>query len=49
MAIRDIFEKDFQELEAEGILFSTIKGLVAWAVVIAFGQQHSDWLVAPLR
>ncbi|MAZ52941.1 MAG: NADH-quinone oxidoreductase [Trueperaceae bacterium] len=37
MAIRDIFEKDFQELEAEGILFSTIKGLVAW------GRSNSLW------
>ena len=39
MAIRDIFEKDFQELEAEGILFSTIKGLVAW------GRSNSLWPV----
>ena len=37
MAIREIFEKDFQELEAEGILFSTIKGLVAW------GRSNSLW------
>ena len=37
MAIRDIFEKDFQELEAEGILFSTIKSLVAW------GRSNSLW------
>jgi NADH-quinone oxidoreductase subunit B len=37
MAIKDLFEKDVQELENEGILFTTLEKLVAW------GRSHSLW------
>ncbi|MBB6096984.1 NADH-quinone oxidoreductase subunit B [Deinobacterium chartae] len=37
MALRDLFEKDVQELENEGILFSTLEKLVAW------GRSNSLW------
>jgi NADH-quinone oxidoreductase subunit B len=37
MSIKDLFEKDVQELENEGILFSTLEKLVAW------GRSHSLW------
>ena len=39
MAIRDLFEKDVQELEAEGFLFQRLKSLVAW------GRSNSLWPV----
>jgi len=35
VALNDLFEKDFQELEREGILFGTLGKLVAW------GRSHS--------
>ena len=37
MGLRDLFEKDVQELEAEGILFSSLQKLVAW------GRSNSLW------
>jgi NADH-quinone oxidoreductase subunit B len=37
MSLRDLFEKDVQELEREGILFSTLGKLVAW------GRSNSLW------
>jgi NADH-quinone oxidoreductase subunit B len=37
MALRDLFEKDVQELERDGILFSTLGRLVAW------GRSNSLW------
>jgi len=30
MAMKDLFEKDFMELERDGILFTTLSKLVAW-------------------
>lgn len=36
-SLKDLFEKDFQELEAEGILFTSLQKLVAW------GRSHSLW------
>lgn len=35
--LKDLFEKDFQELEAEGILFTSLQKLVSW------GRSHSLW------
>lgn len=37
MGLRDLFEKDVQELESEGILFSTLRKLVSW------GRSNSLW------
>lgn len=37
MALTDLFEKDIQELENEGILFTTLEKLVAW------GRANSLW------
>nr|ABE03928.1 NuoB [Theonella swinhoei bacterial symbiont clone pSW1H8] len=37
MALRDLFERDVQELETDGILFSTLGKLVAW------GRSNSLW------
>ena len=37
MALTDLFTKDVQELEQEGILFSTLGKLVAW------GRSNSLW------
>ena len=37
MGLRDLFEKDVQELERDGILFSTLGKLVAW------GRSNSLW------
>ncbi|MEJ2665797.1 MAG: NADH-quinone oxidoreductase subunit B [Deinococcales bacterium] len=37
MGLRDLFEKDVQELENEGILFSSLGKLVAW------GRSNSLW------
>ena len=37
MAITDLFEKDVQELEAEGILMTSLQKLVAW------GRSNSLW------
>jgi NADH-quinone oxidoreductase subunit B len=37
MALKDLFEKDVQELENEGILFSSLEKLVAW------GRSNSLW------
>jgi NADH-quinone oxidoreductase subunit B len=37
MSLRDLFEKDVQELERDGILFSTLGRLVAW------GRSNSLW------
>lgn len=37
MALKDLFEKDVQELEDEGILFSNLEKLVAW------GRSNSLW------
>jgi NADH-quinone oxidoreductase subunit B len=37
MSIKDLFEKDVQELENEGILFTTLEKLVAW------GRSNSLW------
>ncbi len=37
MGLRDLFEKDWQELESEGILFSSLTKLVAW------GRSNSLW------
>ena len=39
MALKDLFEKDWQELEAEGILFTTLQNLVKW------GRSNSMWPV----
>src|SRR5690606_39273405 len=39
MGLRDLFEKDVQELEAEGILFTTLQNLVKW------GRSNSLWPV----
>ena len=39
MSLRDLFERDVQELETEGILFSTLGRLVAW------GRSNSLWPV----
>ena len=36
-ALSDLFEKDVQELENEGILFSSLEKLVAW------GRSNSVW------
>ncbi len=35
--LKDLFEKDVQELENEGIVFSTLEKLVAW------GRSNSLW------
>ena len=37
MALKDLFERDVQELEREGILFTTLEKLVAW------GRSNSLW------
>jgi NADH-quinone oxidoreductase subunit B len=37
MALKDLFEKDVQELEDEGILMTTLSRLVAW------GRSNSLW------
>ncbi len=37
MGLRDLFEKDVQELEADGILFTSLQKLVAW------GRSNSLW------
>ncbi|MBS3968145.1 MAG: NADH-quinone oxidoreductase subunit B [Truepera sp.] len=37
MGLRELFEKDVQELENEGILFSTLRKLVSW------GRSNSLW------
>ncbi len=37
MGLKDLFEKDVQELELEGILFTTLGKLVAW------GRSNSLW------
>ncbi len=37
MALKDLFERDVQELEDAGLLFSTLEKLVAW------GRSHSLW------
>ncbi len=37
MGLKDLFEKDVQELERDGILFSTLGRLVAW------GRSNSLW------
>lgn len=37
MALKDLFEKDVQELEDEGILYSNLEKLVAW------GRSNSLW------
>ena len=39
MALKELFEKDWQELEAEGILFTTLQNLVKW------GRSNSMWPV----
>ena len=39
MSLRDLFEKDWQELESEGILFTNLSKLVAW------GRSNSMWPV----
>jgi len=39
MSLKDLFEKDWQELEAEGILFTTLQNLVKW------GRSNSMWPV----
>ncbi len=39
MGLRELFERDIQELETEGILFSTLRQLVAW------GRSNSLWPV----
>lgn len=36
-SLADLFEKDVQELENEGILFSSLEKLVAW------GRSNSVW------
>ena len=37
MPLKELFEKDWQELESEGILFSSLEKLVAW------GRSNSLW------
>ena len=39
MSLGELFEKDWQELESEGILFTSLTKLVAW------GRSHSLWPV----
>lgn len=39
MSLKDLFDKDWQELEAEGILFTTLQNLVKW------GRSNSMWPV----
>lgn len=39
MSMKDLFEKDWQELESEGILFTRLSKLVAW------GRSNSLWPV----
>jgi NADH-quinone oxidoreductase subunit B len=39
MGLKDLFERDVQELETEGFLFSTLGRLVAW------GRSNSLWPV----
>jgi NADH-quinone oxidoreductase subunit B len=39
MSLKDLFERDVQELEAEGILFSSLQNLVKW------GRSNSLWPV----
>ena len=39
MSLGELFEKDWQELESEGILFTSLTNLVAW------GRSHSLWPV----
>lgn len=49
MPLKELFEKDWQELESEGILFSSLEKLVAWGGVTACGPRRSGWRAAPLR
>ncbi|WP_293913207.1 NADH-quinone oxidoreductase subunit B [Deinococcus sp.] len=37
MPLKELFERDWQELESEGILFSSLEKLVAW------GRSNSLW------
>ncbi|WP_104990188.1 NADH-quinone oxidoreductase subunit B family protein [Deinococcus sp. NW-56] len=37
MALKELFDRDWQELESEGILFSSLEKLVAW------GRSNSLW------
>lgn len=39
MSLKELFEKDWQELESEGILFTSLTKLVAW------GRSNSLWPV----
>jgi len=39
MSLKDLFERDVQELEAEGILFGSLQNLVKW------GRSNSMWPV----
>ncbi len=39
MGLRDLFERDVQELEAEGFLFESLQNLVKW------GRSNSMWPV----
>ena len=39
MSLKDLFERDVQELEAEGILFTSLQNLVKW------GRSNSMWPV----
>ena len=39
MSLKELFEKDWQELESEGILFTNLTKLVAW------GRSNSLWPV----
>ena len=50
MALNDLFTKDVQELEQDGILFSTLGKLVALgAAATASGRRPSAWPVARLK
>ena len=42
MSMKDLFEKDWQELESEGILFTSLSKLVAWAGN-SLWPVTSDW------
>ena len=37
MALKELFDRDWQELESEGVLFSSLEKLVAW------GRSNSLW------
>ncbi len=37
MSLKDLFERDVQEMEADGILFTSLQKLVAW------GRSNSMW------